>query len=95
MNTRTVKITRTVTKSAFVVVEIPATATNEDLKNCLYDRCEVYESVLYETDDSDMSEMDERIDVEDSKVSPAKGMSMTDDDWLKAMKDDKFPESNS
>ena len=90
MNTRTVMVTRQLTMVKSIIVEIPAEITNDQLKSCLYDRCNVYDEVEMETTIYDMTEEDEMLDVEDSTEPATEDFSITDTEWLEALKADEL-----
>lgn len=92
MKTRTVKVTRILTLSSSVIMEIPESLTNKNFNEALYDRCETYQSLLTVADRFDMEESDERIDVEDA-ASPSEFFGVTNQDWMSALKDDQLLDS--
>lgn len=92
IKTRTVKVTRILTLSTSVVMEIPESLTNENFNEALYDRCNTYDSLLTVADRHDMEESDERIDVEDVS-SPSEFFGVTNPDWMSALKEDQLLDS--
>ncbi|MBK1884135.1 hypothetical protein JIN85_17070 [Luteolibacter pohnpeiensis] len=90
MKRRTVKITRQLTMAKSIVVEIPEGISNDELKSCLYDRCQTYDELETETSVHDMNEENEQIEVEDTKEPASVGFRVTDPDWFEAMREDEI-----
>lgn len=87
MNTRTVKVTRSIKLTKSVIMEIPQEISNHQLESALLDRCESYEMLLTAADKYDMDESDEEIEVKDSS-EPSEHFEVSNEEWMDSLKSD-------